>query len=154
MTTLQHGWEDSLKENGWRVLEADGFIAHVGPFWVKTEGGAVQMGFVADERHKNRRGIVQGGMIATLADRAMGLAIRLNNAGAPQTTIQLDIHYVDGAKIGDFIEAHCRVVRRTRHVLFVDADLVVGDRLVATAKGIWKALAVRDQLGHRVSMSD
>jgi uncharacterized protein (TIGR00369 family) len=153
MTPVQN-LEISLREKGWRPLEADGFIAHVGPFWVKTQTGIVHMGFLADDRHKNRRGIVQGGMLATLADRAMGLAIRLNNEGAPQTTIQLDIHYVDAAKIGDFIEAHCRVVRRTRHVMFVDADLVVGDRLIATAKGIWKALAVRDELGHRVSMAD
>lgn len=146
--------EITLREDGWRHLEASGFIAHVGPFWVKTENGVVHMGFLADERHRNRRSIVQGGMLATLADRAMGLAVRLNNEGAPQTTIQLDIHYVDAAKIGEFIEARCRVVRRTKHVLFVDADLVAGDRLVATAKGIWKVLQVRDELGHRVSLDD
>lgn len=146
--------ETALREDGWRHLEASGFIAHIGPFWVKTDNGTVHMGFLADERHRNRRSIVQGGMLATLADRAMGLAVRLNNEGAPQTTIQLDIHYVDAAKIGEFIEARCRVVRRTKHVLFVDADLVAGDRLVATAKGIWKVLQVRDELGHRVSLDD
>jgi uncharacterized protein (TIGR00369 family) len=146
--------ESRLREAGWRPMEASGFIAHVGPFWTKKDGETVFMGFVADERHENRRGIVQGGMLATLADRAMGLALRLNNEGAPQTTIQIDIHYVDGAKLGEFIEARCRVVRKTRHVLFVDADLMAGDRLVATAKGIWKALAVKDERGHRISMAD
>jgi uncharacterized protein (TIGR00369 family) len=146
--------EDDLRAGGWRPLEADGFIAYVGPFWVKHEDNVLEMGFIADARHENRRGVVQGGMLATLADRAMGLAIRLENEGAPQTTIQLDIHYVDSARIGEFIKARCRVVRKTRHVLFVDADLLAGDRLVATAKGIWKALAIRDERGHRVTKGD
>src|SRR5262245_36932581 len=122
--TITQDFEADLRSKGWRPMETDGFVAHVGPFWVKTDGPEVHAGFLADDRHRNRRDIVQGGMLATLADRAMGLALRLNNEGAPQTTIQLDIHYVDAAKIGEFIEARCRVVRRTKHVLFVDADLV------------------------------
>jgi acyl-coenzyme A thioesterase PaaI-like protein len=43
-------------------------------------------------------------------------------------------------QIGEFVEAKCEVVRRTRSLIFMNAELVVGDRVVATAKGIWKAL--------------
>ena len=50
------------------------------------------------------------------------------------------MHFVDAVQIGEFVEAKCRVVRRTRSVIFMEADLVVGTRVVATAKGIWKTL--------------
>ena len=43
-------------------------------------------------------------------------------------------------KIGEFVEARCQVVRRTRSIIFMSADLVVGARVVANAKGIWKTL--------------
>jgi hypothetical protein len=35
------------------------------------------------------------------------------------------------------------VVRRTRALVFMSAELVVGDRLVATANGVWKTLGKR-----------
>ena len=35
-------------------------------------------------------------------------------------------------------ETVARVVRRTRSLVFMSADLVVGMRVVATAKGVWK----------------
>jgi hypothetical protein len=33
-----------------------------------------------------------------------------------------------------------RVVRRTRSLIFMSGELVVGDRVVATANGVWKTL--------------
>jgi acyl-coenzyme A thioesterase PaaI-like protein len=43
-------------------------------------------------------------------------------------------------QIGEFVEAKCRVVRRTRSLIFMSGEFVVGDRTVATANGVWKAL--------------
>ena len=60
-----------------------------------------------------------------------------------QATVQLDMHFIDAVQIGDFVEAKCTVVRRTRSLVFMAAELVVGDRVVATAKGVWKTLGKR-----------
>jgi acyl-coenzyme A thioesterase PaaI-like protein len=57
--------------------------------------------------------------------------------------VQLDMHFIDAVQIGEFVEAKCRVVRRTRALVFMSAELVVGERLVATAKGVWKTLGKR-----------
>ena len=57
--------------------------------------------------------------------------------------MQLDVHFVDAVKIGEFVEARCQVVRRTRSLVFMNGELVVGDRIVATAKGVWKTLGKR-----------
>ena len=36
-----------------------------------------------------------------------------------------------------------QVVRRTRSLVFMSGELVVGERVVATAKGVWKTLGKR-----------
>lgn len=127
-----------LISDGWERFEDDGFIGWVGPFWLRTDDGTARIGFIADERHRNRGGNVQGGMIATLADRAMGQTIRMANSDRPHVTVQLDLHYIDAARIGDFVEARCRVLRLARQIAFVEAEIHSAGRLAATARGVWK----------------
>ena len=98
------------------------------------------MGFLAEHKHHNRRGVVQGGMLMTFADRSMGMTCWYANERQPQATVQLDVHFVDAVKVGEFVEAKCQVVRRTRSLVFMSGDLMVDDRVVATAKGVWKTL--------------
>ena len=50
------------------------------------------------------------------------------------------MHFIDAVQIGEFVEAKCRVVRRTRSLIFMSGEFMVGDRTVATANGVWKAL--------------
>jgi len=57
--------------------------------------------------------------------------------------VQLDVHFIDAVQVGEFVEAKCTVVRRTRSLIFMSAELVVGPRIVATAKGVWKTLGKR-----------
>jgi acyl-coenzyme A thioesterase PaaI-like protein len=126
---------------GWEPYVDEGFVGLVGPFWQKTEGETVRYGFLAEPKHHNRRGVVQGGMLMTFADRSLGMAAWFANERRPQATIQLDVHFIDAVHIGEFVEAQSRVVRRTRSVIFMSGTLAVGTRVVATANGIWKSLA-------------
>ncbi len=131
---------DRLEADGWTRHEATGFLELVGPLWEKYDGELFRLAFVAADKHHNRRGIVQGGMIATLADRGMGLSVRAVNNDGPQSTVQLDLHYLDASQVGEFIEARSRVVRLTRYIAFVECVVVSAGREVATAKGIWRLL--------------
>jgi acyl-coenzyme A thioesterase PaaI-like protein len=125
---------------GWQPYTDEGFIGLVGPFWARPSGEGYDYAFLADRKHHNRRGVVQGGMLMTFADRTMGMTCWYANGKRPQATVQLDVHFVDAVQIGEFVEAKCRVVRRTRALVFMAADLVVGERTVATAQGVWKTL--------------
>jgi acyl-coenzyme A thioesterase PaaI-like protein len=126
--------------HGWEKYDADGFIGLVGPFWMKPDGDSYRYAFLADPKHHNRRGVVQGGMLMTFADRSMGMTSWYANGKKPQATVHLDVHFVAAVQIGEFVEAKCRVVRRTRSLIFMSGELSVGDRIVATANGVWKAL--------------
>jgi acyl-coenzyme A thioesterase PaaI-like protein len=125
---------------GWEPYPEEGFIGLVGPFWQKQEGESIRYAFLAEPKHHNRRGVVQGGMLMTFADRTLGMAAWYANGRRPQATVQLDVHFVDAVQIGEFVEAHNEVVRLTRSMVFMSGTLVVGSRIVATAKGIWKIL--------------
>ena len=129
--------------SGWEPYRDEGFIGLVGPFWTRRSGDGYRYAFMAEPKHHNRRGIVQGGMLMTFADRSMGMTCWYANERQPQATVQLDVHFVDAVQIGEFVEAQCRVVRRTRSMVFMSAELVVGTRVVATANGVWKTLGKR-----------
>jgi len=128
---------------GWERYRDEGFIGLVGPFWTRRSGDIHLYAFLAEPKHHNRRGVVQGGMLMTFADRSMGMTCWYANGQRPQATVQLDVHFVDAVQIGEFVEAKCEVVRRTRALVFMNAELVVGTRVVATAKGVWKTLGER-----------
>ncbi len=128
---------------GWSHYSADGFIGLVCPFWQRPHNEGFLYAFLAEPKHHNLRGVVQGGMLMTFADRSMGMAARHANHNQPQATVQLDVHFIDAVQIGEFVEAHCRVVRKTRTLIFMAADLLVGSRVVATANGVWKILRAK-----------
>jgi len=128
---------------GWETYSDAGFFGLVGPLWQREKDGLHLYAFKAEPKHHNRRGVVQGGMLMAFADRSMGMTCWYANEQQPQATVQLDMHFVDAVQIGEFVEAKCRVVRRTRALIFMEGELVVGHRTVATAKGVWKTLGKR-----------
>lgn len=126
--------------SGWIADESGGFPGLPGPFWRRGDGAERRLGFLAEGRHLNRQGAVHGGMLLTFADEALGVTAYWANDRRPQVTVQLDAHFVSGVGEGEFVEAHCRVNRRTRSLLFMSGTLSVGDRVALSAQGIWKIL--------------
>jgi uncharacterized protein (TIGR00369 family) len=126
---------------GWAIRDDEpGLIALVGPLWQRGEGEDIAFGFIAEEKHLNRRNVVHGGMLMAFADQALGLTAREANEALPQATIQLDTQFIAPVAVGEFVETKAQVVRRTRSVLFMRGTLTVEGRIVASVSGIWKVL--------------
>lgn len=129
---------------GWAVVPTKAFGTLVGPFY-KPEGGDMGLvGFVADERHGNKRGVVHGGMIATAFDVALGNASWAAAGQRPSATVQLNVHYLGAVKLGDFAEIAVTVVKTTRTLVFIRGTMTVAGEAVASADGVWKILAWRE----------
>jgi uncharacterized protein (TIGR00369 family) len=122
---------------GWEKVQAHNFGELVGPIWRR---GDPLFGFVATEKHANHIHIVHGGMLATFADQSMGMTAMRATGGKTHATIELTMQYIAAVKIGEFVESHCEVVRITRSIIFMRSILKVGDRIVASASGVWKIL--------------
>lgn len=123
---------------GWDMIRSRGFTRHAGPIWHRRDEKGLVFGFRALPKHRNRNGVIHGGMIMTFIDRILGVAITENSSALPHATIQLDTHFVSGARVGEFVEARCELVRATKSVAFVSATVSVGNRVVAKAQGMWK----------------
>jgi hypothetical protein len=64
---------EKLKASGWTVVETSGFLNLVGPLWQRLVNDVHEYAIVAQDKHHNRRGLVQGGLLMTFADRTICL---------------------------------------------------------------------------------
>ena len=126
--------------DGWTKRDETGFMDLVGPVWSKRDAEERRYGFLAEACHLNRGGVVHGGMLVAFADQTLGITSSWATKGRRQVTIQLDSHFLATVSEGEFVEAKCRIVRQTRSLVFLTCELCVGERVVATASGVWKIL--------------
>jgi acyl-coenzyme A thioesterase PaaI-like protein len=131
---------EKLKSSGWTIVESTGFVHLVGPLWQRVVGGEHEYALVAQDKHHNRRGLVQGGVLATFADRTCGMTARVVSGRPTLATVQLDTHFVDSGKIGEILISKPRVVRATRSLIFVSTEVTVDKRCIAMASGVFKIL--------------
>ena len=131
---------EKLKAAGWTIVDTTGFISLIGPLWQRVVNDEHEYAIVAQDQHHNRRGLVQGGLIMTFADRSCGMTARFVSGRPTLATVQLDTHFVDSAKIGEILLSKPRVVRATRSLIFVTAEVSVDRRCIAMANGVFKIL--------------
>jgi len=132
--------EEKLKASGWTIVETSGFISLVGPLWQRVVNEVHEYAIVAQDKHHNRRGLVQGGLLMTFADRSCGMTARFVSGRPTLATVQMDTQFVDSAKIGEILISKPRVVRATRSLIFMATEVTAGHRCVATASGVFKVL--------------
>jgi acyl-coenzyme A thioesterase PaaI-like protein len=93
-----------LRSDGWSILETTGFMHLIGPLWERKVDGRYEFALATEDKHHNRRGMVQGGVMMTFADRT------------------------------------CGMVRSTRSLVFMSAEVTVDDRCIVMANGVFKIL--------------
>jgi acyl-coenzyme A thioesterase PaaI-like protein len=131
---------EKLKASGWTIVETSGFISLVGPLWQRVVNGEHEYALLAQDKHHNRRGLVQGGLLMTFADRTCGMTARYVSGRPTLATVQMDTHFVDSGKIGEILVSKPRVVRSTRSLIFTTTEVTAGDRCIAMASGVFKVL--------------
>jgi acyl-coenzyme A thioesterase PaaI-like protein len=129
-----------LKSDGWTILETTGFLHLIGPLWQRLVNGVHEYALITEDKHHNRRGLVQGGVLMTFADRTCGMTARYVSGKPTLATVQLDTHFVESGKIGEVLISRPRVVRSTRSLIFITTEVTVDKRVLAMANGVFKIL--------------
>jgi len=101
MTDMTDDAAEKLRASGWTILETTGFLHLIGPLWQRVVAGEHEYALVAQDKHHNRRGMVQGGVLMTFADRTCGMSARVVSGRPTLATIQMDTHFVEAGKIGE-----------------------------------------------------
>jgi acyl-coenzyme A thioesterase PaaI-like protein len=129
-----------LKSDGWKIAETTGFMHLIGPLWERLVNGELEFALIAEDKHHNRRGLVQGGVLMTFADRTCGITARFVSGKPTLATVQLDTHFVEAGKIGEILISKPHVVRSTRSLIFITTEVTVDKRCIAMASGVFKIL--------------
>ena len=147
----------------------DGFVPHTRrspltapwePLFARAIDGTVQLAVQVREAHCNARGVAHGGLIAALADNAMGMsAVSTARLARPEqaggVTVGLSLDYIDSAQQGEWLEFQPQVLKCGASLAFVECRVLSGTRQgwmgsFALPTGFLDALAnVAIEVAHR-----
>lgn len=107
----------------------------------RDAAGGVVIGFRVASAHCNGRGFLHGGVIAALADNAMGLSCGAAlGATKGLVTVGLTVDYLAAGQPGQWVQVEPRVIRAGRSLGFVDALVTADGAPIARASATFRNL--------------
>ncbi|MCX7141588.1 MAG: PaaI family thioesterase [Proteobacteria bacterium] len=114
----------------------------IGPLYSSGEGGQLAVGLRAEAKHCNSRGTVHGGILATLADVALGYTMAFSTDPPGRlVTANLSIDYVGTAKAGDWLEAHVDIQKQGSRLSFANCYILVDGQRIVRASAVFAVAA-------------
>ena len=110
----------------------------LGPLYSRGEGADLVVGLRAEVKHCNARGTVHGGILATLADVALGYALAFStDPPTALATVSLNLDFLGSAKVDDWIETRVEIQKKGGRLAFANGYLVVGDQRIVRVSGVF-----------------
>ena len=125
---------------GFRKIERlSPFNALVGPLYERRDGETVSIGLAIEEKHVNSRGICHGGVLATLADLALGYGMiaKMGGTRGGFVTAHLAVDYAGAARPGDWIESQVEIQRVGSRLAFANCYLISNQKPIVRASAIF-----------------
>jgi len=110
----------------------------IGPLYGRGTGADLVVGLRVEPKHCNARGTIHGGILATLADVAIGYAMASStDPPTAAVTANLSLDYAGTAKVGDWIEARVDIQKRGARLAFGNCFLCVGEERIVRASAVF-----------------
>ena len=137
---------DRLEEVRERFARSKFHAAFLGLRLDRVAEGQVDVSLALEPRHLNLVGTLHGGMIATLADTATGLAYRtVLEPGTSHVTSSLTVTFLAPGRTGT-VTAMGRVIKRGRRSGYAEADVMDAyGTLLARATATFTVMPERTQ---------
>jgi uncharacterized protein (TIGR00369 family) len=134
--------DGSFVPEGFERLKRGGpYMASLGPMYLRREPGKILIAMRMGDRHANMRGIVHGGMLASLADSSLGLGLALSCEHRHSfVTVNLSTDFIGAARPGDWVEAHVNIARIGSRVAFADCEMMVDNKRILRASGVFAVM--------------
>ena len=117
------------------------FSGLAGPFYAKRHGRDISLGLRIEERHLNSRGTCHGGLLATLADIALGyacVAAAEESGGKNFVTIDLSVEYLASTRAGDWLYSDVKVLNVDTRKAAAAGHLMVDGQPVARVSATFR----------------
>jgi uncharacterized protein (TIGR00369 family) len=111
------------------------------PLYSKRTEKAVIMGLRLAKPHTNARGLIHGGLIASLADNAMGYSCaQVTGWVSSLVTISLSIDFTGTAEIGQWLSVESDVIRTGSTICFAQSLIKADEIVIARASGTFRVV--------------
>ena len=115
------------------------------PLYSKKTDQAVIIGLRLAKPHTNSRGLIHGGLIASLADNAMGYSCALVMGWTTSlVTISLAVDYVGSAEIGQWLAVESEVIKTGSTICFAQSLIKADDTVIARANGTFRVVPKKE----------
>src|SRR3954470_10356347 len=109
----------SVPEGFKPLFRSSPVIDLIGPVYSRGEGTDLLLGLRAEAKHCNMRGTVHGGILATLADIALGYTIAFSsNPPTGLVTANLSLDFAGTASKDDWLETRVDVQKKGSRLAF------------------------------------
>jgi uncharacterized protein (TIGR00369 family) len=117
----------------------------IGPLYCRGEGLELVTGMRVAEKHCNARGTVHGGVLATLADVALGYTMAFaSDPPASLVTASLTLDFAGTAKVGAWLEAHVDVQKQGSRLSFANCYILANEERIVRASAVFLAAGKLD----------
>jgi len=111
------------------------------PLYSRQTGRAVIIGLRLAKPHTNARGLIHGGLIASLADNAMGYSCaEVTGWVSSFVTISLSIDFTGTAEIGQWLSVESDVIKSGSTICFAQSLIKADGIVIARASGTFRVL--------------
>jgi uncharacterized protein (TIGR00369 family) len=115
------------------------------PLYSKRTDRAVVLGLRLAKPHTNSRGLIHGGLIAALADNAMGYSCGQAISGlmggqSSLVTISLAVDFIGTAQIGQWLVVESDVIRTGHTICFAQSLIKADDAVIARANATFRVV--------------
>ena len=115
------------------------------PLYSKRTDNAVHIGLRLAKAHTNARGLIHGGLIASLADNALGYSCAQATGWVTSfVTISLAVDYVGSAEIGQWLAVEGEVIKTGSTICFAQALIKADDVVIARANGTFRVVPKKE----------
>ena len=116
------------------------------PLYSRRTERAVIMGLRLAKAHTNARGLIHGGLMAALADNAMGYSCaQATGWRSSFVTISLAVDFTGSAEIGQWLAVESEVIRTGSTICFAQCLVKADDAVIARASATFRVVKAKQE---------
>ena len=115
------------------------------PLYSKKTDKSVSIGLRLARQHTNSRGLIHGGLIASLADNSMGYSCGQAMGWTTSfVTVSLAVDYIGSAQIGQWLAVECEVIKTGSTLCFAQSLIKADNVAIARANGTFRVVPKKE----------
>jgi uncharacterized protein (TIGR00369 family) len=123
------------------IFRTSPFLEAIGPLFSAGCGAQLVVGLRVQEKHTNARGTLHGGVLAAIADIALGYGLATStNPPTSMVTASLSVDFAGSARSGDWIETSLDIQKVGSRMAFANVYFTLRGERIARASGVFLVL--------------